>query len=158
MQGDREIRLDISVEVAPVLEARGIRPEDIRGVIGSANETGNLYVHRTSGRCLAYFTPSTTTYWVEFDRNGDSYRVYTAYSHRMEILHGFNMEAKRKETSEWTCMKCDRPLELATVKLKYMEETFGVDIPACPVCQRIFVSEQDATEKMALAEKMLEDK
>ncbi len=152
------IKLEIDAEVGLILEKRGIRVEDIERVIEFARESGNVYVHPETGRCLAYFTPSTTTYWVEFSREGDAYRIYRAYSHRMEILHGFNMPAKKQEILDWTCAKCDRKLELATVKLRYMEETFGVDIPACPSCQRIFVSEEDATRRMALAEKMLEDK
>ncbi|MDD3846780.1 MAG: hypothetical protein PHC90_10525 [Syntrophorhabdaceae bacterium] len=152
------VKLEVDADVDLVLEERGIRQEDIERVLDFAKETGNFYIHHATGHCLAYFTPSGTTYWVEFGREGDTYRIYKAYSHRMEILHGFNMDAKRQETLEWICVKCDRKLELATVKLKYMEETFGVEIPACPSCQRIFVSEEDATGKMALAEKMLEDK
>jgi len=152
------IRLAIDTQVEEVLEKRGIRREDIEKVLGFARETGNVYLQEATGHSLAYCTPSGTTYWVEFGREGDEYRIYRAYSHRMEILHGFNMPAKKQQTLDWTCLKCDRKLELATVKLKYMEETFGVDIPACPSCQRIFVSEEDATRKMALAEKMLEDK
>jgi len=151
-------RLQIDADVEAVLEKRGIRREDIQKVIDFAEETGNVYVQPETGHCLAYSTPATTTYWVEFGREGGVYRVYRAYSHRMEILHGFNMPAKKQQTLDWICTKCDRKLELATVKLKYMEETFGVDIPACPSCQRIFVSEEDATQRMALAEKMLEDK
>lgn len=158
MEDYEKVRLEIDAEVARVLEERGIRQEDIQKVIDFADKSGNIYVNRTTGHFLAYFTPSGTTYWVEFDREGEAYRILRAYSHRMEILHGFNMAAKRQETSEWTCTKCDKPLELSTVKLKYMEETFGVDIPACPVCQRIFVSEEDATQRMRMAEKMLEDK
>jgi len=150
--------LRIDADVKAVLEKRGIREEDILRVLDFAEETGNVYIHPDSGHCLAYFTPATTTYWIEFGREGGAYRIHRAYSHRMEILHGFNMPAKKQQTLDWTCTKCDRRLELATVKLKYMEETFGVDIPACPSCQRIFVTEEDATQRMALAEKMLEDK
>lgn len=151
-------RLLIDADVQGVLEKRGIREEDIQGVVDFAEETGNVYIHPDTGHLLSYFTPATTTYWVEFGRDGRAYRIYRAYSHRMEILHGFNMPAKKQQTLDWTCTKCNRKLELATVKLKYMEETFGVDIPACPSCQRIFVSEEDATQRMAQAEKMLEDK
>jgi hypothetical protein len=157
--GDREkISLEISAEVGMLVEERGIRQEDIRKVIVFAQETGNVYTHPASGRSIAYCMPSNTTYWVEYDHEGDIYRIHGAYSHRMEILHGFNMAAKRKEVSDWVCMKCGKPLELATVKLRYLDETFGVDLPACPSCQRIFVSEENAVQKMALAERMLEDK
>jgi hypothetical protein len=77
----------------------------------------------------------------------------------MKILHGFNLPSKKEQTStDWHCTACALPLELATVKLAYLDETFAVDIPACPACQRVFVSEEQAVAKMALAERMLEDK
>ena len=77
----------------------------------------------------------------------------------MKILHGFNMPSKKEQTiTDWLCTACALPLELATVKLAYLDETFAVDIPACPACQRVLVSEEQAVAKMALAERMLEDK
>ncbi|MGD0229803.1 MAG: DVU_1557 family redox protein [Syntrophorhabdales bacterium] len=150
--------LRIASEVELTLERRAIRAEDIRKVLVRALETGEVYMHGVTGHYLAYDRPSSTTYWVEYGLEDGSYRIYNAYSHRMEILHGFNMPAKRKEAAEWTCVKCGLVLELATVKLAYLDETFGVDIPACPSCGRAYVSESDAVGKMALAEKMLEDK
>ncbi|MBT0894439.1 DNA-binding protein [Geobacter hydrogenophilus] len=65
---------------------------------------------------------------------------------------------KEPEEIGWLCAKCDLPLELAAVKLTYLDETFVVDLPACPSCQRVLVSEENAVGKMALAEQMLEDK
>jgi len=150
--------LRIAPEVELTLEKRAIMAEDLRKVLVHALETGEVYTHRVTGRHLAYDRPSKITYWVEYGLEDGSYRIYNAYSHRMEILHGFNMPAKRKEAAEWICAKCGLVLESATVKLAYLEETFGADMPACPSCGRVYVSESDAVEKMALAEKMLEDK
>ena len=77
----------------------------------------------------------------------------------MKLLHGFNMPPKKAEAGTgWLCSACDVSLETATVKLAYLDETFAVDLPACPCCQRVFVSEEQAMRKMALAERMLEDK
>jgi hypothetical protein len=75
----------------------------------------------------------------------------------MKILEGFNMPPKvKRAATDWSCLKCSVSLELATVKLTYLDETFAADTLACPSCQRVFVSETDAVGKMAPAEKMLE--
>ncbi len=153
-----KIKIEASPEIETLLEERGIRKEDVERVIARAEETGNVFVHKDNKRYLGCWRPVNTTYWVEYTHEEDVFRVSRAYSHRMLTLEGFNMPAKRKETADWLCFKCNVQLELATVKLTYLEETFGADTFACPLCGRVFVSEEDAVKKMALAEKMLEDK
>jgi ferredoxin len=77
----------------------------------------------------------------------------------MMILEGFNMPPKSPGTErDWMCGACRVPLEQATVKLTYLDETFGADLPSCPSCRRVLVSEENAVHKMLPAEKMLEDK
>jgi hypothetical protein len=77
----------------------------------------------------------------------------------MRILEGYNLPSKKPpQECDWVCVRCDAPLEFAVVKLAYLDETFAADIPSCPSCQRVFVSEENAVVKMALAERMLEDK
>ena len=151
--------LQIPSSVGTLLEERGIREEDIHLVLSVA-ECGKLFlVHKDTGRRLAYHTPSKVTYWVEYEPQEGGYIIYNAYSHRMRILHGFNMPSKKApEETGWLCAACELPLVVATVKLAYLDETFAVDLPACPACQRVFVSEENAVVKMAMAEKMLEDK
>jgi hypothetical protein len=159
MKDDEKTKIEVGPQLGAVLEERAIGVEDVRSVIAYAEETKNAFVNNTTGHSLAYHRPSKVTYWVEFGLEGDSYRIYRAYSHRMKILEGFNMPARLKEANpEWMCAKCGVSLELATVKLIYLEETFGVDFPACPSCQRVLISEEKVVEKIALAEKMLEDK
>lgn len=154
-----KIPLKIDPKVQQLLEERGIREENLQQVITTVEEQNLYHQDSVSGHRLAYLILPKVTYWVEYQPAGDGYTVLTAYSHRMEILEGFNLPPKGEpETFTWKCIPCDRFLEMATVKLAYMEETFGVDLPACPSCQRVFISEQNAVEKMALAEKMLEDK
>ncbi|MBI5485420.1 MAG: DNA-binding protein [Deltaproteobacteria bacterium] len=69
------------------------------------------------------------------------------------------MASKKPPTDTgWLCSACELPLVTATVKLAYLDETFAVDLPACPACQRVLVSEEQAVSKMAMAERMLEDK
>ena len=145
-------------EIDALLVERGIRREDLEHVIAHAEETEDACVNGVTGRYIASYRPGNTTYWVEYDREAGYFRIFRAYSHRMLILENFNTPAKRKETLDWRCLKCGVQLELATVKLTHLEETFATDTPACPSCCRVFVSETDAIEKMGLAEKMLEDK
>ena len=77
----------------------------------------------------------------------------------MKILEGFNLPSKKEPVETgWLCASCDLPLAVATVKLTYLDETFAADLPACPSCQRVLVTEENAVVKMALAERMLEDK
>ncbi len=151
--------IQIDPEIAGLIEERGITPSDIQKVIAYAKETRNLFGDRTTGHHLAYHRPSKVTYWVECGQEEGACRIFNVYSHRMRILEGFNLPTKaKKEDTDWLCMKCNTRLEPATVKLTYLNETFAMTIPACPSCQRVFVSEKDAVERMAPAEKMLEDK
>ena len=146
-------------EVQELLEQRGIREENIRQVLSFA-EAGSMF-HRqpATGHCLASFASGKVTYWVEYSREESGYRIFTAYSHRMRILEGFNLPSKQEPAETgWVCAKCDVPLAVATVKLAYLDETFAVDLPSCPACQRVMVNEEQAVQKMALAERMLEDK
>lgn len=156
---DDNAPLQMSIEVKSLLEERGIREEDIRSLLSFAECGRQYHTCEATGHRLAYFTPSKVTFWVEYAPEEAGYRIYSAYSHRMKILHGFNMPSKKPPTETgWRCAACELPLALATVKLAYLDETFAVDLPACPACQRVLVSEEQAVAKMALAERMLEDK
>ncbi|MEI6824605.1 MAG: DVU_1557 family redox protein [Desulfuromonadales bacterium] len=159
MISDTNATLLITTDLQRLLDERGIRAEDLHQVLSSAEPDKQFHTQMSTGHRLAYFTPSKVTYWVEYEPTAEGYRIYSAYSHRMKILHGFNLPSKKEQTfTGWHCTACGLPLEVATVKLAYLDETFAVDIPACPACQRVFVSEEQAVAKMALAERMLEDK
>jgi hypothetical protein len=160
MKPDDTIELLVSPDVRSVLEERGIRDGDICTAITFAESGRQYHTQSVTGHRLAYFTPSKVTFWVEYlQEESGEYRIFNAYSHRMRLLHGFNMPSKKANTETgWLCSACDLTLELATVKLAYLDETFAVDLPACPACQRVFVNEEQAVSKMALAERMLEDK
>lgn len=149
----------ISGDLRTLIEKRGIREEDIRSVLCFAESESQFHTQVSTGHRVAYFTPSKVTYWVEYGLEECCYAIYNAYSHRMKILHGCNMPSKKMQTeTDWFCTACNLPLELATVKLANLDETFSVDLLACPACQRVMVSEEQAVVKMALAEQMLEGK
>lgn len=150
----------MNLDVRSLLEARGIREEDIRQVLSFAESGRQFLIHEVTGHQLAHFTPTNVTFWVEYLPQDDGYRIYNAYSHRMKIIvGGYDIPSKKERVETgWLCAACALPLQMAVVKLTYLDETFAADLPSCPNCQRVFVSEEQAVVKMALAERMLEDK
>jgi hypothetical protein len=80
-----EIYLDIPEGVGRLMEARGIRKEDVQEVIRHAETTGEKFINPSSGRSLASFRPDRVTYWVEYSAAGGGFQVHSAYSHRMEM-------------------------------------------------------------------------
>ena len=159
MVNEHQTRLHIDLQLQKLLEERGIRQETLLQVISAAEADRRFHIDPVTGHQLAYHSFPQVTYWVEYQRDGQGYTIFSAYSHRMKILEGFNLPPKQAEAHlTWRCAACDVALEMATVKLTYLDETFAVDLPACPSCQRVLISEENAVRKMALAEKMLEDK
>lgn len=86
--GKSTLKLLISNEVRKILEERLILEEDIQNVLKHANETGLNLVNPVTKHLLAYFCPAYVTYWVEYSRDGETFTIYNAYSHRMTILEG----------------------------------------------------------------------
>jgi uncharacterized protein with PIN domain len=56
------------------------------------------------------------------------------------------------------CMKCGRELELKKVVFAYMGHTVAHEVPTCPKCGKVYVSEDLAEGRMAEVEQLLEDK
>ncbi len=63
-----------------------------------------------------------------------------------------------EEAENWNCAACGKPLEIVKVGFTYRKSNFEVELPACPGCDLVMVSEALATGKMAEAERILEDK
>jgi NAD-dependent SIR2 family protein deacetylase len=64
----------------------------------------------------------------------------------------------RPEDLQWRCDACDRELIAGPVKVAYLGNHFTADLPHCPDCGRVLVSEYVAMGKMAQVEQLLEDK
>ncbi|MCU0603021.1 MAG: DNA-binding protein [Desulfobacterales bacterium] len=62
------------------------------------------------------------------------------------------------EDLEWVCRKCSRPLEAGTVSVGYMGNQFTTELPVCPGCGFVLITEALALGKMAEVEQLLEDK
>lgn len=56
------------------------------------------------------------------------------------------------------CAKCGVPLEPRKVVLTYLEHQITHELPCCPVCGQVFVSEELVRGRMKEVETMLEDK
>lgn len=83
------IRLILPEAVQQMVEDRLILVEDMQKVIEYAERTGKRMFNAASGHYLAYFKPTSVTYWVEYTPQEDgAFLVHRAYSHRMEIGTG----------------------------------------------------------------------
>ncbi|HNR11953.1 MAG TPA: hypothetical protein PLG17_02530 [Thermodesulfobacteriota bacterium] len=67
-------------------------------------------------------------------------------------------KTEHTEATEWRCFQCGASLEMRPVNIAYMEYSFPVNVPQCPQCGLVYISEELAIVKMAEVEKMLEDK
>jgi hypothetical protein len=82
------IRLILPEAVQQMVEERLILVEDIQKVIEYAERTGKRMLNPGTGHYLAYFKPTSVTYWVEYTPQEGAFLVHKAYSHRMEIGTG----------------------------------------------------------------------
>jgi ribosomal protein L37AE/L43A len=69
-----------------------------------------------------------------------------------------NGDYSRPEDLTWQCRKCKANLVVGTVTLSYMGNRMTADLPQCPVCGFVLISEELALGKMAEVEQVLEDK
>jgi len=80
------ILLLLSDDVSERMEERRILREDVQKVIHHAETGGDRFIDPETGRLLACFRPGHVSYWVEYSREGNVWRVHNAYSHRMETM------------------------------------------------------------------------
>ena len=69
-----------------------------------------------------------------------------------------NQENIRPEDLKWLCGKCKVPLAPAAVTVEYLGNEFTAELPKCPQCGMVLVSQEVALGKMAEVEQILEDK
>lgn len=59
---------------------------------------------------------------------------------------------------KWKCHRCDCYLVAGPVAVEYMGNRFNTELPKCPDCGFVLVTEDVAMGKMAEVEQILEDK
>ena len=60
--------------------------------------------------------------------------------------------------SEIICTKCGIPLEIQNARFSYLGHELHSDVPRCPKCGQIYLSEELVNSKIASVEASLEDK
>lgn len=69
-----------------------------------------------------------------------------------------NLENIRPGDLKWKCGQCGGNLEPAPVTVEYLGNDFSTELPRCPRCGLVMISEELALGKMAEVEQLLEDK
>lgn len=64
------------------------------------------------------------------------------------------MEEKKK----LICYKCNKELELKRTDFTYLKHTFFTDLPRCPQCGLVYISEELVRGRISEVEMQLEDK
>ena len=65
------------------------------------------------------------------------------------------MEAQERA---WKCAKCDRELTTKRVVFAYLGHSVAHEVPVCPKCGKVFISQELAEGRMCEVEQTLEDK
>ena len=59
---------------------------------------------------------------------------------------------------KWKCAKCGVELVGKAVVFEYMNRSFSHEVPVCPKCGKVYISQALAEGRMAEVELALEDK
>jgi hypothetical protein len=65
---------------------------------------------------------------------------------------------KPSELTDLVCCACGASLEMGKVEASYLGQSFPVELPRCPSCGFVYVSEELALGRMLKVEQALEDK
>lgn len=76
----------LSNEVKDLVGNRLILLQDIEEVIENAEASKEKFTNPENGHYLARKILTNVTYWVEYEKKEESYIIYNAYSHRMEVM------------------------------------------------------------------------
>jgi len=81
----QDIELTMSDEVAALMEQRRILEDDIRRVLFQVEEAGSGFAHQGDDRLIGSARLGEVTFWIEYRRENDRYRIDRCWSHRMVI-------------------------------------------------------------------------
>ncbi len=83
---DSKFNIILSEDMKDLMEKRWILLQDVLHVIENAEITGDKFLNPNNNHNLAKNTLDNVTYWVEYEKNEESYIVHNTYSHRMEVV------------------------------------------------------------------------
>ena len=79
------IKIVIEDEIRAKMEDELILEGDIKRVIGYAEKTNNSFYNPETGHILAGRRFVNITFWVEYQKVNDTFKIINAYSHRMQV-------------------------------------------------------------------------
>jgi hypothetical protein len=82
---DETIKLLVSPELSAKLDALLILQTDLVATIAHIEATGERIRDPRKGCLIGHHKQGSVTYWVEYEQDGDAYRILNAYSHRLSI-------------------------------------------------------------------------
>jgi hypothetical protein len=62
------------------------------------------------------------------------------------------------EEKKLICCRCQKELEMKKVDFSYLGHTFFTDLPRCPECGMVYISEELVNSRISEVEMQLEDK
>jgi tRNA(Ile2) C34 agmatinyltransferase TiaS len=62
------------------------------------------------------------------------------------------------EKKKLICCKCNKELELKKTNFSYLGHVFFTEVPRCPQCGQVFISEELVKGRIAEVEIQMEDK
>lgn len=80
-----DIKIVIEDEIRDKMEDELILEGDIKRVIGYAEKTNNSFYNPETGYILAGRRFVNITFWVEYQKVNDTFKIINAYSHRMQV-------------------------------------------------------------------------
>lgn len=98
----REPQIKIDLKIDPELKAKlnreWILEEEVADVIEFCERTGRKVILEERGTFSGYRQVGRMTYWVEYRKNGESFELVNAYSHRMKIELEAVWDGKKVDT------------------------------------------------------------
>ena len=159
MDDCEKIRLHISHKVKELMEERRILMGDVKKVIRFCREVrGQIF---QPGPLAGFFQarPCHVLGGVQPRRRSiqDTQCILSPHG------SGGEQEAMKKDgltqsEGHWSCAKCGEPLKESQVQVQYVGNVFSMKMLTCPKCGVSMVTEEMATDRMAEAERVLEDK
>lgn len=62
------------------------------------------------------------------------------------------------ETPKMICCQCNKELELIKTDFTYLGHSFFTEVPRCPQCGQVFISEELVKGRISEVEMQMEDK
>ena len=82
---DLGFELEYEVQAELMMDDRMILKSDVTRVMQSLRETGEAILDEESGLYVTRARLGNVTFWVKYKETETGYRIYSAYSHRMNI-------------------------------------------------------------------------